>query len=243
MYKMVKKLGLYLIVMLLIVVPVFAQDDDKLDNCPADVTPVIATLEALQAEFDSSADLEKYLAGLAEVITELENIQSACTDPLALTAIYVGEHFSIDYPESWVLNDQDDEVLILGSSQEALDAFDSNDPVMPSGEFGIGIFVEAASTLGIPLGSGDPFRQIADVLISSLDNDVDFEFSEPVFFSSNDRRALRIDFVGTGIEAAIIVIDLGDAQFAVFIPAAAIGELANFESTLMAMLETARYDP
>lgn len=230
---------LLILAMFIFALPAFAQDDEVI--CEPDLTDSIAQLESLQSAFDETGDVDAFTAGLQEVMTALQQVKTDCTLLPEMQSFQL-DNFTISYPVGWV-QDVDHDGIYFGTSTRAIEAFSENEPIMPSGQFGLSIF-NAVDLFGeIPNTTGDPLQNIADMIFSDVSRNGIYAFDAPISFSINDRGVLQTNFVGSGVEAALIVIDLGNDNYSVFVPAAAIGEFEDFEAILLSMLESVVYTP
>lgn len=231
-----KKLIIIILALFAFAVPAFAKEDP----CPPDLDPYITAMQDLQAEFDETGDITAFTNDLQQIIVNLENLHNQCS-PFQEVQV---EHFAVSYPKDWVEETQNDDIIVFGTSLNVLDALGSESPMIPSGEIGVGVFVDVTEIFGdLPPNSEEPLRDFADLLLDELSDDSGFTFNEPVYFAVNDRRALRVDFSDESFDASIIVVHLGDENYTIIVPITAAGEFQSFEPTLMEILNSARYIP
>lgn len=224
-----KQYLLSIMVLFIFTLPAFAQDDEA--ECVPDLTDSIAQLESLQSTFDEY--------GLEEVIINLRNIRQNCVP----TSELVLDHFAVSYPAAWETDVSRSYLAAVGTSTKVAITFGDESVTIPSGEFVIYIFADMEDFFGPPpISRGDPLRNLEDMLLSA-DSSSEYTYGELTTSFINDRQLAWVSFTSEFNEGAIMILDLGDDHYSVFVPMTAIGEFQNFEPTLTSLLESARYMP
>jgi hypothetical protein len=244
---MLKRTFLSLLVLVLLALPVAAQDDDSDEEaCTIDLTTAIATLQSAQDDLDTTGDTDAALLTLEDVEAQLAEIRAGCATWLELTETYTPVDamvpYEVSYPEGWIV-DEDFGVVLIGSSQAAIEAFDSSDiPSIAEDDYALALFIDINNLLP-PIAETVTVDIVIEELVNTIgidgNDDLDFELSEQENFSVNDQRAARVDItfeVGTVIP--IIAVDYGAGQVMAWIGITTMDSLDTFNEVAIPIIES-----
>lgn len=230
---------------LLSALPALAQDDDDMPTCDPDLSPVITMLEDASADFEDEGDVAAYAAALDEASTMLAEISGACGTALIVSgdALPLDETFeaadgsySVAYPAGWEVEDQGF-AIVLGSSEDAIRAFDESEPVFEGDIFGVGIIPASADILGS--GAVTDVYELAEQLSAGIEGDP--EVGEAINFSINDQPAVRYQLNTDTYRIWIAAVDYGEGNYAVFIGAGSPEAGDRNDATFLAIVQSFAY--
>jgi hypothetical protein len=142
---------------------------------------------------------------------------------------------TLNYPDKWVAKDLLGQVTI-GNGQAALDA-----ATPAPGQFQARLFGTPISAIQGLKADASP-RDVLQFFAESLSTS-GVTFSTPTDLTIGTRPAARIEGSGTDGQAVVLAVDLGSGNFIFATATSAPGEIAGFEPTLLAILESLTYTP
>ncbi|MBZ0287785.1 MAG: hypothetical protein K8I30_09240 [Anaerolineae bacterium] len=162
---------------------------------------------------------------------------SAPATSLPLTQAFTSADgtITLNYPDKWVAQDVMTQVTIA-TSQTVLDA---DKP--PAGQFQARLFGTPINAMqGVKEGATprEVLQFVAETLSSS-----GVTFSTPTDLMIGTRSAARVEGSGTDGQAVVLAVDLGGGNYVFATGASAPVEIARFEPTFLAMLESLTYTP
>jgi hypothetical protein len=222
---------------LLLALPVAAQEDND-EAC--DLTLVNNLLAQVRGVLSDGQDFQTALELIRETEAELIALNQICGGSLLLdaTTIKARMGISVDYPSVWVLDGEDTDLIALGTSEAALEAINGSEPMMPEGEFAMGILSADDTIRGND--EIDSVEAVLDFLVNTIEVDGEYEVGERVVFSVNDREAMRVDISLDTVIIGLVVIEVTPDRYIAAILAAHPGELTQFAPTANAILQTIR---
>lgn len=157
--------------------------------------------------------------------------------PLPLTQTFQSSDgtTSLHYPAGWVAQELLGQVTIA-TSQAAVDA-----PAPTPGQFQVRLFATPINAIqGLPVGATP--RDVLQFFAESLSTS-GVMFNESSAFNIGERPAARLEGSGVDGQAVVLAADLGGGNYVFASATAAPGEIARFEPTLLAILDSFTYIP
>lgn len=235
--------------LMIVAVPTIAQDETDEAPCAVDFADVISDLNDAQAAFGDGYDVMALGEAIAEAQDALQAIRDDCRRAaqgpgLPLDAEYTAtddfreQSFAFSYPADWTVDDQG-LVVVVGTSQSAIDAFEGDDPVFGLDDFGFGIIADTENSL-----VDDEVNNVYE-LADGLTENIQIEAVVGPYenFSVNDRPAVRVDLTTETYTIVLVAVDYGDARYVVFIAGGQPETIVENEATFFNVVQSLRLDP
>lgn len=153
---------------------------------------------------------------------------------------------TFDYPEGWLVSEEMGLGVVVADTQYALEMLGAGTAEMPPDVFVMLMLTSIMDLPGIPMGltSDSTPMEVATLLGEDLVIDFSGEgstVSPAVPLAINDRRAARMDAVGTeeGVELMLLVFDTGQTTSAI-LAVGSLGYVEQYKDTVLQIAETVR---
>ncbi len=157
-----------------------------------------------------------------------------------LSQSYDNEGLSFNYPEGWVVLDNGFGQVMLASNQETLDLMTGGDSAgPPSSQVGVSIMLMPMEEAG--MGDDVTPMSVMEMLLPGMQEEGEAEFTEPSEETIEDKATARVEGSDENVQAAIIIVDIGNGTFVMATGAAAPGELDDFNDEINAIIGTMSY--
>jgi hypothetical protein len=177
-----------------------------------------------------------------QVPSEAESTAEGTAEELTETFTSADGSLTFDYPAGWsATQEADSPIISLASDAAAFEQFNSGGEFAP-GEVLMFIHTPQAVTNYLAAQEAAPaaaaVRSVANVYIRSLSE----PFSYPVDVAlDGDVTAVRAEIVGGSYDGLLYIEDLGDESYIALVIAAITDDLAPFEPTLDAVVDSITY--
>ena len=231
MMKAYRWLGLLAIMgLLMISLPASAQNDAA-DGCDIDLSD-IAVLLIQSQDAAGSGDTTTALSLLADAEAQISAIREACGGALGAFNTYTTSNgeFRFNYPADYLFTEENRSTFVIATSEAARELFFETGPTFPAGEQAIGVLIGSARQVGG--SSGDDVDDIATAYTEQL-TETGYDIADIAETEIGINAALRLDFSGDEFSSTLIVVDLGDDNFAVVVGTGAADEFDMLEPIIL----------
>lgn len=176
-----------------------------------------------------------WIAVLLSLLTACGGGGAIVPTPLALTQNFISEDSSISfqYPADWIARVVAGQITIANSAAAA-------DAEVPApGQFQTRMIIGPIAAVS-GLSAGTAPLEVVKFFADSLGGS-GITFSTPGEITIGQRRAARVEGIGTDGQGIIMAVDMGNGIFNIISASSSPGEMSRFEGTLDSILETMVY--
>ncbi len=228
---------LIVLVMLLAIVPVSAQDSTPEDGvCPGDLESVVASLSA---DYETPQDALRAITAARAALQAVE-INCARGGVVVLDEEYTPPEgtFTLNYPNAWQVGvfspSETGGVLFLGNTGIAQRLLQAEQPILVQGEMALQVLV------GTPTQRDEDALQgiVSDfeVLLRGLYPDS----SVTEYYTLDERNAARMSFRGTSFDGILVALTLEGGRFVAVRGVTSTGNLDALQSVAQAVAVSVR---
>jgi len=166
------------------------------------------------------------------------------TKLLPETYVTDDETMTLRYPTGWVIDSEQPGLVIVATSEDALDV---GDETLPSGEAAVAVLFSSADDeyLREYFSGDDPVAVLDNIIdmLFSVESDINVEITTPESMTFADYPAARAQGIYMDNRVLLIVADRGGDGFSLIIALAAESDFAKFEPKLLAIAESVNFLP
>lgn len=237
-------------IVLMTVLPAWAQTDAADDSCAIDLSEPLALILRAQAAASgggAAAALEQIAAARAALQSVIDACVAAGVEPeVLLEAVYTAPNgaFTVDVPAGWTLGQfspfEGGGMVSFGNTPTASRLFTTQMPAPFSGQQGVLFAIVPPEAFGLTASDALSLEDFVSAFIGTSFRDLE-EVAEPEFFTRGERSAARITFRGSSFDGAAVVVEREAGQsYIITAGVTAPDELEPLLPILLAMAFSAR---